>query len=150
MVDLVVRMPGVADAGATLGNGTYLVGSGEECHIRLPRPDISRRHAQLIISESAIVILDMGSSNGTTLDDGTQLFPHQPRQLENAVNVVHISKATLILSKKEEKRLLLLQMTFLPFQRGISLSLKFPVCPLNTVPLFRKSRSRLIRNFLQG
>ena len=104
MVDLVVRMPGVADAGAALGNGTYLVGSGEECHIRLPRPDISRRHAQLIISESAIVIMDMGSSNGTTLDDGTQLFPHQPRQLENAVNVVHISKATLILSKKEEKK----------------------------------------------
>ena len=59
MVDLVVRMPGVADAGAALGNGTYLVGSGEECHIRLPRPDISRRHAQLIISESAIVIMDM-------------------------------------------------------------------------------------------
>ena len=104
MVDLIVRMPGVADAGAALGNGTYLVGSGEECHIRLPRPDISRRHAQLIISDSAITIMDMGSSNGTTLDDGTQLYPHQPRQLEKKVNVVRISKAELVLSKREEQR----------------------------------------------
>ena len=104
MVDLIVRMPGVADAGAALGNGTYLVGSGEECHIRLPRPDISRRHAQLIISESSITIMDMGSSNGTILDDGTQLYPHQPRQLEKKTNVVHISKAQLVLTKKEEQR----------------------------------------------
>ena len=77
MVDLVVRLPGAPDAGAALGNGTYLIGSGEECHIRLQRPDISRRHAQLIINDRSIVIMDMGSSNGTTLDDGSMLYTNQ-------------------------------------------------------------------------
>ena len=71
MIDITVRLPGVPEASAALGNGTYLIGSGEECHIRLPRPDISRRHAQLIISEHSLALMDMGSSNGTRLGDGT-------------------------------------------------------------------------------
>lgn len=104
MTDLTVRLPGVPEAGASLGNGTYLIGSGEECHIRLPRPDISRRHAQLIISDRTITIMDMGSSNGTTLSDGTMLYPHQPYQLEGAVNLIRISKAELVISRREEKK----------------------------------------------
>lgn len=104
MTDIIVRLPGTPEAGAALGNGTYLIGSGEECHIRLPRPDISRRHAQLIISEHTITIMDMGSSNGTVLGDGTALYPHQPYQLEGNVNVVRISKAELVLSRREEKK----------------------------------------------
>ena len=104
MTDIVVRLPGTPDAGAALGNGTYLIGSGEECHIRLPRPDISRRHAQLIVNEHALVIMDLGSSNGTLLGDGAPLYPHQPYQLEGSVNVIRIGKAELVLSRREEKK----------------------------------------------
>ena len=88
MIDLTVRQPGAPDAGAALNNGTYLIGAGEECHIRLPRPDISRRHAQLIISDRTMTIMDMGSSNGTLLADGTVLYPNRPYQLDANVNVV--------------------------------------------------------------
>ena len=104
MIDIIVRIPGAPEASATLGNGTYLIGSGEECHIRLPRPDISRRHAQMIVNDHSVTVMDMGSSNGTTLDDGTVLYPHQPYQLEKEVNVLRLCKTELVLSKKQEKR----------------------------------------------
>ena len=104
MIDIIVRIPGAPEASATLGNGTYLIGSGEECHIRLPRPDISRRHAQMIVNDRTITVMDMGSSNGTMLDDGTVLYPHQPCQLEKEVNVLRLCKTELVLSRKQEKR----------------------------------------------
>jgi pilus assembly protein CpaF len=104
MIDITVRLPGAPEAGAALGNGTYLIGSGEECHIRLPRPEISRRHAQLIISEHAVTIMDLGSSNGTTQGDGTPLYPHQPCQLNDTVSVIRIGKTELILKRREEKK----------------------------------------------
>ena len=129
MVDLVVRLPGAPDAGAALGNGTYLIGSGEECHIRLQRPDISRRHAQLIINDRSIVIMDMGSSNGTMLDDGSMLYPHQPCQLDKAVNVVKISKAELVLSARQEKRQQSLSDDFSSVSKG-----EIPLLEISGVP----------------
>ena len=129
MVDLVVRLPGAPDAGAALGNGTYLIGSGEECHIRLQRPDISRRHAQLIINDRSIVIMDMGSSNGTMLDDGSMLYPHQPCQLDKAVNVVKISKAELVLSARQEKRQQSLSDDFSSVNKG-----EIPLLEISGVP----------------
>ena len=112
MIDIIVRIPGAPEASATLGNGTYLIGSGEECHIRLPRPDISRRHAQMIVNDHSITIMDMGSSNGTMLDNGTVLYPHQPYQLEKDVNVLRLCKTELVLSKKQEKRTALVSEDF--------------------------------------
>ena len=112
MIDIIVRIPGAPEASATLGNGTYLIGSGEECHIRLPRPDISRRHAQMIVNDHSITIMDMGSSNGTMLDNGTVLYPHQPYQLEKDVNVLRLCKTELVLSKKQEKRTTLVSEDF--------------------------------------
>ena len=129
MVDLVVRLPGAPDAGAALGNGTYLIGSGEECHIRLQRPDISRRHAQLIINDRSIVIMDMGSSNGTMLDDGSMLYPHQPCQLDKAVNVIRISKAELVLSARQEKRQQSLSDDFSSVNKG-----EIPLLEISGVP----------------
>ena len=129
MVDLVVRLPGAPDAGAALGNGTYLIGSGEECHIRLQRPDISRRHAQLIINDRSIVIMDMGSSNGTMLNDGSMLYPHQPCQLDKAVNVVKISKAELVLSARQEKRQQSLSDDFSSVSKG-----EIPLLEISGVP----------------
>ena len=129
MVDLVVRLPGAPDAGAALGNGTYLIGSGEECHIRLQRPDISRRHAQLIINDRSIVIMDMGSSNGTMLNDGSMLYPHQPCQLDKAVNVVRISKAELVLSARQEQRQKNLSDDFSSVSKG-----EIPLLEISGVP----------------
>ncbi len=105
MIDIIVRLPGSPDAGAALSNGSYLIGAGKECHIRVPRPDISGRHAQLIVNDRSVTIMDMGSSNGTTLGDGTPLYPNQPYHLEGKTNVLRLGRSVeLVINLREEAR----------------------------------------------
>ena len=46
-------------------NGTYVVGRGESCTVRLPYPDVSERHALLILREGCATLEDLHSANGT-------------------------------------------------------------------------------------
>ena len=78
MLELEILQPGVPAAAAQLPPGAYLVGSGAECHIRLKRPEISSRHAQLIVRDNRLLVMDLGSRNGTGMEDGSTLFPNQP------------------------------------------------------------------------
>ena len=50
------------------GRGPWSVGRSEENDITVPDPNVSRRHARLIRSESGFVVEDLGSTNGTLLD----------------------------------------------------------------------------------
>ena len=105
MIDIIVRLPGSPEAGAALSNGSYLIGAGKECHIRVPRPDISGRHAQLIVNDRSVTVMDMGSSNGTTLGDGTPLYPNQPYHLEGKTNVLRLGRSVeLVIKVREEAR----------------------------------------------
>ena len=52
-----------------LGEGITFVGRQEDCDLRIPLADISRKHAQLIIQEGTVTIRDMGSSNGTYVNN---------------------------------------------------------------------------------
>ncbi len=42
-----------------------LVGRLDDCQIRVPAAGISRKHCEFIVDETSIVINDLGSSNGT-------------------------------------------------------------------------------------
>ena len=44
-----------------------VVGRGKDCQLRIPVPDVSRRHCQFTIDGDALLIRDLGSSNGTQL-----------------------------------------------------------------------------------
>ena len=84
MIELTIRQSGSAPMRATLSNGAYLIGAGRNCHIRLDQPDISGRHAQLVVTDGAINIMDLGSSNGTFVNRSrdplfaNQMFAIQP------------------------------------------------------------------------
>ncbi|MBO5765832.1 MAG: Flp pilus assembly complex ATPase component TadA [Lentisphaeria bacterium] len=68
--------------------GAYLVGAGSDCHIRLSRPDISRHHAQLVISADRITVIDLGSSNGTTIGNSSEpIFSQRPTQVESGCDI---------------------------------------------------------------
>ncbi|MBO5644028.1 MAG: Flp pilus assembly complex ATPase component TadA [Lentisphaeria bacterium] len=68
--------------------GAYLVGAGSDCHIRLSRPDISRHHAQLVISADRITVIDLGSSNGTAIGNSSEpIFSQRPTQVESGCDV---------------------------------------------------------------
>jgi len=76
MVELIIRRPGFPDASAKLQQGAYLIGSGSDCHIVLDRPEISRRHAQLVVNSDRVSVMDLGSSNSTYCN-GNMLFPNE-------------------------------------------------------------------------
>ncbi len=42
-----------------------LVGRLDDCQIRVPAAGISRKHCEFVVDESSIVVNDLGSSNGT-------------------------------------------------------------------------------------
>ena len=68
---LELRVAGGPDAGRRLplGRGLHVVGRGDACSVRIPDPDISRRHLEIRVGEGAVEVRDLGSTNGSLLDD---------------------------------------------------------------------------------
>jgi S-DNA-T family DNA segregation ATPase FtsK/SpoIIIE len=52
----------------TLDSGRLTIGRATDCGLSLPDPDVSRRHAALEVTATAITLHDLGSTNGTRLD----------------------------------------------------------------------------------
>ena len=48
-----------------LTDGTYMIGRGESCRVRLPFPDVSERHAILTVRDGRAILEDLHSANGT-------------------------------------------------------------------------------------
>ncbi len=78
----VVKEPEVRDAclvmihGASLGRrynlvneGTILVGRNDDCGIQMEEDEVSRRHCEVTCSGNRYVIRDLGSTNGTYVND---------------------------------------------------------------------------------
>ncbi|MBR2838720.1 MAG: Flp pilus assembly complex ATPase component TadA [Kiritimatiellae bacterium] len=51
-----------------LTDGTYVIGRGEGCRIRIDSPDVSERHAILTVRDGRAIIEDLHSSNGTLVN----------------------------------------------------------------------------------
>src|SRR6185312_4524543 len=68
---LELHVVGGPEAGRTvpLDQGRHVLGRGAEATIRLDDPDVSRRHAQVAVGAGAITVRDLGSTNGSRLDD---------------------------------------------------------------------------------
>jgi len=60
-----------ADAGRPfdLAPGTVVVGRSPDVDFHLDEPSISRRHAELRVNDEQVVIADLGSANGTWIDE---------------------------------------------------------------------------------
>ncbi len=93
MLELVIRQPDRPDALARLEDGVYLVGSGDDCHMVFKRPEISRHHAQLIVRNGRLTVMDLGSSNGT-FAAGNPLFAHEPYEIRPDESV-RVGKVTM-------------------------------------------------------
>ncbi len=49
--------------------GVTVIGRAPECDISIPSDEISRRHAELRVSQDGVMIEDLGSANGTFVND---------------------------------------------------------------------------------
>ncbi len=49
--------------------GITKIGRQRDCQIRIPLSDISRNHAEVVVEENSVMLRDLGSANGTLLND---------------------------------------------------------------------------------
>ena len=94
MIEITITTPDTPAASATLENGAYIIGASSNCHIPLKVTGISRRHAQLIVADNRITIMDLGSSNGTKINGGETIFPNTPVDISAGANL-SIGKAVI-------------------------------------------------------
>ncbi|MET1088084.1 MAG: FtsK/SpoIIIE domain-containing protein, partial [Arthrobacter sp.] len=64
---LAVHSGAGAGAVVSLRRGQYTIGRSN-ADILVPDPDLSRQHARLLVSETAVTLEDLGSANGTEID----------------------------------------------------------------------------------
>jgi hypothetical protein len=66
-----LRATGTFATGTTsdLEDGEHTVGRGPDQQIRLDHPEVSRHHAKLTVSEGHMTVEDVGSGNGTFVND---------------------------------------------------------------------------------
>ena len=48
-----------------LSKQTTLIGRTNQCDLRVPLSSVSREHCEIVLEQQAVVIRDLGSSNGT-------------------------------------------------------------------------------------
>ena len=68
---LELRVVGGPDAGRAipLGQGRHVIGRSSDVSVRLDDPDVSRRHVRVDVGGGSISVTDLGSTNGSRLDD---------------------------------------------------------------------------------
>src|SRR5262245_33749280 len=64
-VTLHVRQGVDAGREARVDHPMFVVGSGESAHLRLTDDTVSREHLRIALGETAVVVRDPGSTNGT-------------------------------------------------------------------------------------
>ena len=70
-----------------LSDGRYVVGRDPGCNIVVKSPEVSGRHAELLVRGSEVSIRDMGSRNGIFVA-GRRLAPNSPVRLTSAAQLV--------------------------------------------------------------
>jgi len=56
----------------TLDKRNVVIGRSKDCDIRVPDPNVSRRHAEIRQEGTAYWVQDLGSTNGTTVNGRRQ------------------------------------------------------------------------------
>ena len=72
------RLHEISDGGHAdreLGSGAHVLGSGAAADLVFTNQTVSRRHAQLEITEAGVTIEDLGSTNGTKVDEEPVVDP---------------------------------------------------------------------------
>ena len=62
------------------GQPHVVVGRSASCHITVPDSSISEEHCRILVTDRGVVVVDMGSTNGTTVN-GVRLAPYRAEVL---------------------------------------------------------------------
>ena len=86
------RRSGLLAAGDALAAGRIVLGRSSGCHLVLADDSVSRRHAELLVSDGRWHVRDLGSTNGTWLN-GRQVGDAEVRPGD----VLHLGACELLL-----------------------------------------------------
>jgi pSer/pThr/pTyr-binding forkhead associated (FHA) protein len=75
-----------AGAPIELGLGTFTVGRGMGCDVRLEGPQVSRAHATIVIAATAVTVEDQKTVNGTFVN-GREVKTREPLKSGDVVRV---------------------------------------------------------------
>ena len=80
--EVLITVDGVEHARHVVEPGDYVIGSHADCHIRVEADLVSHEHAKLILNYDHALVEDLGSGNGTFVNDQpvkerTRLWPSQ-------------------------------------------------------------------------
>jgi pilus assembly protein CpaF len=101
MFHLDIVNPGQPSRRFDLSDGEYFIGRGDSCQIRLRHPEISERHAVLILHNPMAFIKDSGSSNGVTINS----IPIEGKVPVRADSVIGIGPCLLRVSSADAEKL---------------------------------------------
>jgi pSer/pThr/pTyr-binding forkhead associated (FHA) protein len=60
----------------TLTGPTFRIGRDESCHLRPNSVEVSRRHMEIVVNDDAVIVSDLGSRNGTLVNNQVITGPH--------------------------------------------------------------------------
>jgi pSer/pThr/pTyr-binding forkhead associated (FHA) protein len=86
----------------------YVIGRGESCDLRLISDEVSREHAAVVRRWDGVVIQDLGSKNGVSVNDQSEIRPPDDAGRELRVrdgDLVRIGPAVLRLSDPADRYL---------------------------------------------
>jgi hypothetical protein len=78
----------------SLGAGTHVVGVAPDVDVRLSSSTVSGHHLQLHIDETRTTVMDLGSSNGTFINN-VRLPPRQPTELRTG-DILALSRSVVL------------------------------------------------------
>ena len=64
-----------------------VVGRREDCDLRIPLGEVSRKHCRFVKDGDALRVEDLGSSNGTFIN-GQKLFPDMPAPVQDSAGTI--------------------------------------------------------------
>jgi sigma-B regulation protein RsbU (phosphoserine phosphatase) len=73
-----------------LAEGVHVLGRGNDVGLRVPRPSVSRRHAELVVRDGEVTVRDLGSHNGTVVN-GARIDDTVTLRLGDLLEVANLS-----------------------------------------------------------
>src|SRR4051794_3801509 len=100
-VQLVVLKGNPRGRTLSFGPGDYLFGRGPECHVRPDSEWVSRQHCLLTVTNEAIQLRDLGSTNGT-LVNGQRVMGERGLANGDTIQVGPLALQVKVRSREEQ------------------------------------------------